>query len=152
MHAEIRDPVGPTGTDWVRNPSTNNSAADSGFNGPRYVQTRTWTVGDTTTTASPAAADITFNTANTHPLAKDEVVYVETNHPNDRVLPVTWTLNGNAVANPTNSRNLDLATPEPAGRHPHAEGDGHRRGDVRQRRRGRSTTSRRPRRGASPTR
>ena len=31
--AEARDPVGPTGTDWVRNPSTNNAATDSGFNG-----------------------------------------------------------------------------------------------------------------------
>ncbi len=50
LHAEVRDPVGPTGIDWVRNPSTNNSATDSGFNGPRYVQTRTWTVGDTTVT------------------------------------------------------------------------------------------------------
>ena len=42
----------------------------------------------------PPLADITASTANTHPVAADEVVYVETNHPNDRVLPVTWTLNG----------------------------------------------------------
>ena len=92
----------------MRNPSTNNGATDSGFNGSRFVQTRTWTVGDTTVTPSAPAADITFHTANTHPVAADEVVYVETNHPADRVLPVTWTLNGIEVPNPTNSRNLDL--------------------------------------------
>ena len=130
VHAEVRDPVGPDGIDWVRNPSTNNAATDSGFNGSRFVQTRTWTVGDTTVTASPPAADITSTTANTHPVAGDEVVYVETNHPTDRVLPVTWTLNGTAVPNPTNSRNLDLGTLNlPAG-HAHAEGDGHRRRAV----------------------
>ncbi len=92
----------------MRNPSTNNSASDSGYNGPRFVQTRTWTVGDTTVTPSAPEADITRSTANTHPVAGDEVVFVETNHPTDRVLPVTWTINGVAVANPTNSRNLDL--------------------------------------------
>ena len=43
-------------------------------------------------------------------MAGDEVVYVETNHPADRVLPVTWSINGVTIANPTNSRNLDLGT------------------------------------------
>ena len=107
--AEVRDPVGPDGIDWVRNPSTANTATNSGFNGSRFVQTREWTVGDTTVTPSAPAADITANTANTQPVAGDEVVYVETNHPADRVLPVTWSINGVAVANPTNSRNLDLS-------------------------------------------
>jgi len=106
--AEARDPVGPNGTDWVRNPSTNNATTDSGYNGPRFVQTRTWTVGDTTVTPSAPAADITAMTATSHPVAGDEVVYVETNHPADRVLPVTWSINGVTVANPNNSRNLDL--------------------------------------------
>jgi IgA Peptidase M64 len=108
VHAEIRDPVGPDGIDWVRNPSTGNSSTNSGYNGPRFVQTREWTVGDTTVTPSPAAADITAQTANTHPVAGDEVVYIETNHPNDRVLPVTWSLNGVTLVNTNNSRNLDL--------------------------------------------
>jgi hypothetical protein len=118
VYAEVRDPVGPSGTDWVRNPSTNNAAADSGFNGSRFVQSRTWTVGDTTVTASPAAADITASTQNTHPVAADEVVYVETNHPNDRILPVTWTLNGTVIPNPGNSRELDLGDLAlPAGTH-----------------------------------
>ena len=34
VHAEVRDPVGPNGIDWVRNPSTNNSATDSGLQRP----------------------------------------------------------------------------------------------------------------------
>lgn len=58
--AEVRDPVGPSGTDWVRDPSANNAATDSGFNGSRFVQTRTWTVGDTTVTASPARSSTKF--------------------------------------------------------------------------------------------
>jgi hypothetical protein len=116
--SEVRDPVGPSGIDWVRNPSANNGATDSGFNGSRFVQTRQWTVGDTTVTPSPAAADITAATQNTHPVASDEVVYVETNHPNDRILPVTWTLNGTVIPNPSNSRNLDLGDLSlPAGTH-----------------------------------
>ncbi|RKQ87099.1 IgA peptidase M64 [Solirubrobacter pauli] len=110
VYAEVRDPVGPDGIDWVRNPSTNNSATDSGFNGSRFVQSRTFTVGEGTVTASPAEADITAHTANVRPLAGDEIVYVNTNHPNDRVLPVTWTLNGTAIPNPTNGRTLDLGT------------------------------------------
>jgi hypothetical protein len=118
VHAEVRDPVGPTGTDWVRNPSTNNTSTDSGFNGARFVQTRTWTVGDTTSTPSAPEADITASSQHTHPVAADEVVYVETNHPADRVLPVTWTLNGTPVPNTANSRSLDLAELNlPAGTH-----------------------------------
>ncbi len=118
VYAEVRDPVGPDGIDWVRNPSANNSATDSGFNGSRFVQSRTFTVGDTTVTASPAEADITAHTANTRPLAGHEFVYVNTNHPADRVLPVSWTLNGAAVPNPANRRTLDLgALNLPVGTH-----------------------------------
>ena len=105
MHAEVRDPVGPDGIDWVRNPSTNNAATDSGFNGSRFVQTRTWTVGDTTVTRVARRGRHHRHARPTRARSPaDEVVYVETNHPADRVLPVTWTLNGTAVPNPTNSR------------------------------------------------
>jgi hypothetical protein len=118
VHAQVRDPVGPDGTDWVRNPSANNAAADSGYNGSRFVQTRTWTVGDTTVTPSAPLADITASSQTTHPVAADEVVYVETNHPADRILPVTWTLNGTTVPNTDNRRSLDLGTLNlPAGTH-----------------------------------
>ena len=108
VHVEARDPVGPNGIDWVRNPSTNNSATDSGYNGARFVQTRTWTVGDTTVAATAPEAKITASTPTTHPVAGDEVVYVETNHPNNRVLPVSWFINGVEIPNPNNSRSLDL--------------------------------------------
>lgn len=108
VHVEVRDPVGPDGIDWVRNPSTNNTASDSGYNGPRFVQTREWTVGDTTVTPSAPAAEITNSTMTTQPVAGDEVVFVETNHPTDRVLDVTWSLNGSVLPNPHNSRRLDL--------------------------------------------
>ena len=151
--AEVRDPVGPTGIDWVRNPSTNNARhglrlqraalrADADVDGRRHdrdaVRRRRRT--------SRAS------TATTHPVAGDEVVYVETNHPADRVLPVTWyDQRRSTVANPTNSRNLDLGDAEPAGGDAHADGDGDRRRDCPTRWSGRSTRRRRPRRGGCPT-
>ncbi|HWK29816.1 MAG TPA: M64 family metallopeptidase [Solirubrobacter sp.] len=109
VSAEVRDPVGPDGLDWVRNPSTANAANNSGYNGPRFVQTREWTVDETTVTPSAPEAKITASTPNTHPVAADEVVFIETNHPTDRVVSVKWTVNGSEVANPSNSRNLDLS-------------------------------------------
>ncbi|MEV6373213.1 M64 family metallopeptidase [Micromonospora musae] len=110
VHVEVRDPVGPEGTDWVRNPSTGNTATNSGYNGPRFVQTRQWTVGETKVTPSSPTATITSHTMNSQPVAGDEVVYVRTNHPDDRILDVAWSLNGKPVANPHNSRNLDLGS------------------------------------------
>lgn len=108
VQVEVRDPVGPDGIDWVRNPSTGNTSTNSGFNGPRFVQTREWTVGAPGVTPTPAAAEITSSTMTTQPVAGDEVVFVETNHPADRILDVAWTLDGRAVPNPGNSRRLDL--------------------------------------------
>ncbi|MGN9912820.1 M64 family metallopeptidase [Phytohabitans sp. LJ34] len=108
VRVEVRDPVGPDGIDWVRNPSTGDSATNSGYNGPRFVQTREWTVGAPGVTPTPAAAEITSSTMTTQPVAGDEVVFVETNHPSDRILDVAWTLDGKAVPNPGNSRRLDL--------------------------------------------
>ncbi|PZG17750.1 peptidase M64 [Micromonospora craterilacus] len=108
VHVEVRDPVGPDGIDWVRNPSTNNTATNSGFNGPRFVQTRQWTVGDTKATPSAPEATITGATMNSQPVAGDEVVFVRTNHPTDRIVKVTWSLDGTALPNPHNSRSLDL--------------------------------------------
>ncbi|MFG1606820.1 M64 family metallopeptidase [Actinoplanes sp. NPDC049265] len=106
---EVRDPVGPDGTDWVRNPSTNNAADDSGFNGPRFVQQRSWIVAPASAPTSTPAAEITASTMTTQPLARDEVVFVETNHPADKVVRVSWALDGRPVANPANARTLDLS-------------------------------------------
>jgi hypothetical protein len=110
VHVEVRDPVGLTGIDWVRIPSTGNTATNSGYNGPRFVQTRQWTVGSSRVTPSPPAADITASTLTSQPVAGDEVVFVETNHPSDRILDVAWSLNGSPLPNPFNRRRLDLAT------------------------------------------
>ncbi|MEU2615979.1 M64 family metallopeptidase [Micromonospora sp. NPDC007271] len=108
VHVEVRDPVGPDGIDWVRNPSTGNTATNSGYNGPRFVQTRQWTVGEAKAAPSAPAATITGSTPNTQPVAGDEVVYVRTNHPSDRIVEVAWSLDGRVLPNPHNSRNLDL--------------------------------------------
>jgi hypothetical protein len=118
VHVEVRDAVGPDGIDWVRNPSTGNAATNSGYNGPRFVQTREWTVGDPGVVPSPPEAEITASTMTSQPVAGDEVVFVETNHPADRVLDVAWSLNGSPVPNPHNSRRLDLGSLDlPAGTH-----------------------------------
>ncbi|WP_347589265.1 M64 family metallopeptidase [Streptomyces sp. B6B3] len=109
VHAEVRDPVGPDGIDWVRNPSTGSSATDSGYNGPRYVQTREWAVGSRTVqpdTSTPT--EFTSWTPNDQPVAGDEAVYAVTAHPGDRVLDVAWRLDGAAVDTPGTDRNLDL--------------------------------------------
>ncbi len=108
VDVEVRDPVGPDGMDWVRNPSTGNSSTDSGYNGPRFVQTRQWTVAGTTAVPSPPAAEITVSSMTGQPVGGDEVVFAETNHPADRVLDVAWRLDGKLVPNPHNSRTLDL--------------------------------------------
>ncbi|HEX6681772.1 MAG TPA: M64 family metallopeptidase [Candidatus Limnocylindrales bacterium] len=118
VRVEVRDPVGPQGIDWVRNPSDGNTSTNSGFNGPRFVQTREWTVGDPGVVPSPPAAEITASTMTNQPVGGDEVVFVETNRPADRILDVAWTLNGSPLPNPRNSRRLDLgALGPPAGTH-----------------------------------
>jgi hypothetical protein len=110
VHVEVRDPVGPDGIDWVRNPSTGSTATNSGYNGPRFVQTRQWTVGESSASPTPTGdVELVTGSTPTHrPVAGDEVVYVETGHPADRVLDVAWTLNGVPVA-PSTDRTLDLA-------------------------------------------
>ena len=88
-------------TDFVRDPAQQT--------GPRMTQIREWTVGpDPTTPTSPEVA-ITSNRPTAYPVGGEEVVYVETTHPSDRVLDVTWTLDGAEIDNPYNARNLDLA-------------------------------------------
>ena len=108
VEVEVRDPVGPDGTDWVRNPSTNNAAADSGFNGPRFVQKRSFVLSAASATRSQPAAEITASTQTAQPVARDEVVFVETNHPADRIVRVSWAIDGRPVANPADRRTLDL--------------------------------------------
>lgn len=108
VSVEVRDPVGPDGIDWVRNPSTGNTSTNSGYNGPRFVQGREWTVGENGVVPTPPAVQITSSTLTGQPIGGKEVVFVETNHPSDRVLDVAWTLNGSPLPNAFNSRQIDL--------------------------------------------
>ena len=75
--------------------------------GPRMTQTRTWTVGAPLPEADVEVA-FTLSTPTHRATAGDEVVFVETTHPNDRLLDVTWELDGEELPNPGNSRTLDL--------------------------------------------
>ena len=77
-------------------------------NGPRMTQTRSWTVG-APLPASAVDAAFTLSTQTDKPVGGEDVVYVETTHPTDRVLDVTWRLDGQVVSNPNNSRNFNLS-------------------------------------------
>ena len=91
-------------TPFVRDPAF--------LDGPRMTQTRQWTVG-TPLTPTPVTAAFTLSTQTDRAVGGEDVVYVETTHPTDRVLDVTWRLNGVEVAN-GNRRNLDLGALAPA--------------------------------------
>jgi len=111
VHVEVRDPVGPEGIDWVRNPSTGNSSTNSGYNGPRFVQTREWTVGSDPASPSPVQSQmITNGTRTNNPVGGEDWVFVETTQPAERVLDVAWEIDGQEVPNPHNQRNLDLGS------------------------------------------
>ncbi|MGE8206989.1 M64 family metallopeptidase [Heyndrickxia sp. NPDC080065] len=86
-------------TEFVRDPNY--------LNGPRMTQTREWTVGNPLTKTS-VDVKFTFSSPTSHALANNEVVFVETTNPNDRVLEVTWELNGKKILGTNNSRLLDL--------------------------------------------
>ena len=86
-------------TEFVRDPNFKN--------GPRMTQTRQWTVGAPLAPAAVGPA-FTLSTPTEHPVGGEDGVFVETTHPTDRVLDVTWRLDGAVVPNPANSRNFDL--------------------------------------------
>jgi len=87
-------------TEFVRDPAF--------LDGPRMTQTREWTVGES---LPEKEVDVQFtNHASTErPLAHNEIAYVETANPNDRVLDVTWELNGEEIMEARNSRLFDLS-------------------------------------------
>ncbi|GII52059.1 hypothetical protein Pth03_04480 [Planotetraspora thailandica] len=78
--ATVADP-----TDFVRDPAIRSA----------LTATRTWTV-DTSLTTTPTATGPGFLTSTPTglPVARDEVVYAETTHPDDTVPAVTWALDG----------------------------------------------------------
>ncbi|GEM_PF-806341 len=86
-------------TEFVRNPEY--------LDGPRMTQTREWTIGEP---QEFTEVDITFtnHSATDYALAFDEVVFAETPNPTNRILNVTWELNGDVIEDAENSRFLDL--------------------------------------------
>ncbi|MFS0862362.1 M64 family metallopeptidase [Fredinandcohnia sp. 179-A 10B2 NHS] len=87
-------------TEFVRDPFY--------LDGPRMTQTREWTIGKSLTKAE---VDVKFtgHSSTERALAFDEVAFVQTTHPTDRMLDVTWELNGEIIEDTFNSRLLDLA-------------------------------------------
>jgi hypothetical protein len=69
--------------------------------------TRTWTVGEPLADPGVTPA-FTASSLTDRPVGGEDVVFVETTHPTDRVLRVTWRLDGALIRNTHNSRNLDL--------------------------------------------
>ncbi|MFF2447245.1 M64 family metallopeptidase [Neobacillus sp. NPDC058068] len=86
-------------TEFVRDPNY--------LNGPRMTQTREWTIGKPLPNTM-VDVKFTYHSVTDHALANNEVAFVETTNPNDRVLEVTWELNGKKIEGTNNSRLLDL--------------------------------------------
>ncbi|SFB14567.1 IgA Peptidase M64 [Lentibacillus halodurans] len=87
-------------TEFVRNPDF--------LDGSRMTQTREWVIG--------SSQENTFNevkftnhSPTGYALANDEVAFVETTNPNDRILDVTWNLNGEEISDSNHTRHLDLS-------------------------------------------
>jgi len=78
------------------------------INGPRLTQTRQFTVGKPMP-LKEVEVKFTNSTPTIRPVGGQEVIFVETAHPKDRVLTVTWRLDGKIVPNPYNSRCLNLS-------------------------------------------
>ena len=76
-----------------------------------FTATRRWTV-DAAAAAPAGAADVAFtsSTQTARAISGQEVVSVATTHPADRVLTVSWRLDGAAVTRPPGARTLDLET------------------------------------------
>ena len=87
-------------TPWVRDPEIRAKA---------LTTTRSWTTGDAAGKPDPVDVKFTVSTPTERPIAAHEVVYAETTHPSDRVLDVTWRLDGAVVKTPRGSRTLRLA-------------------------------------------
>jgi hypothetical protein len=94
-------------TEFVRDPSIRGSAA--------LTQRRAWTVdASVTTPVEPVPAEFTGSTPTANPVGAHDVVYVETTHRVDSVLPVAWALDGIPLAA---DRAVDLSTLDLAGTH-----------------------------------
>ncbi len=81
--------------------------------------TRSWVVGSPAPAESAGPSlDFVAHTQTERPVGGMDVVYVETAQPGDRVLDVTWELNGQVVPNPLNRRTFHLGRQQlPVGTH-----------------------------------
>jgi hypothetical protein len=86
-------------TEFVRDPFY--------LDGPRMTQTREWTIGQPLPNEEVDVKFTNFSSTE-HALVFNEIVFVQTTNPTDRVLDVTWELNGKKIADTNNSRLLDL--------------------------------------------
>lgn len=86
-------------TEFVRDPDFLKS--------PRMSQNREWIVGEQN---QETEVDVKFTNHSPleHNLAYDEVVFVHTTNPTDRMLDVTWKLNGEKMTSSHNSRFIEL--------------------------------------------
>lgn len=95
VDVEVSDP-----TEFVRDPEIRDA----------LTERRTWTV-DTSidTPEQPVPDEFTASTSTDRPVGRNDVVYVETTHPTDRVADVRWSIDGRPIPNPRNDRELDLS-------------------------------------------
>lgn len=92
LTATVTDP-----TDFVRDPAIRAA----------LTNTRTWTV-DTAVKTPPTntAVDFTDVTETDRPVGADEVVFADTTHPTNQVVPVKWAVDGKALS--TTANDVDL--------------------------------------------
>ena len=81
---------------------------DPEIRGKALTATKTWTLGTATAVGAPVQAKFIDSTPTDRPVGARDVVYAETAHPVDRVLNVTWRLNGAVVKTLAGSRTLRL--------------------------------------------
>jgi hypothetical protein len=71
--------------------------------------TREWTVNGATASQRPTEPGFTNSTQTIRPIAGTEVIYAETANPANRVLQVSWQVDGKPVTRPGAARTLPLA-------------------------------------------
>lgn len=82
---------------------------DPAIRGAALTATRTWTLGTSTTAATPVGVAFTGSTPTDRPVGRMDVVYVTSTHPIRRPLDVTWRLNGTIVPTAPSGRTFRLA-------------------------------------------
>jgi hypothetical protein len=86
-------------TDFVRDPAIRATSA--------LTRTRTWTVDtNVTTPRAPVTPDFTSATPTDRSISGHDVVYAETTHPVDQIIPLQWAVDGRTV--PGNERDINL--------------------------------------------